>query len=118
MDIRLVERSKATHHVRVRNQCSGLNYDLFQNHLRDNPFCLCLLEPEDAEHFFFRCHFFGRQRLKLFNSSRNFYPLDINMLLCGRPDLRVCDSSKIFRAAQGYIRDTGRFKQRTVSHTI
>ena len=41
-------------HARIRNQCSRLNYDLFKNnYLRDNPFCMSLLEPEDAEHFLY-----------------------------------------------------------------
>ena len=29
-------------HARLRNKCSGLNGDLFRNHIRNNPFCdLC-----------------------------------------------------------------------------
>ena len=55
-----------------------------------------MLEPEDAEHFLFGCHFLGRQRLKLFNSSRNFHPLHVNTLLYGNQDLRVRDNLKIF----------------------
>ena len=50
---------------------------------------LCLLEPVDADHFFFRCYFVGRQRLKIFNSSRNFHPLNVNMLLYGNPVLTI-----------------------------
>ena len=63
-------------HARIRNYCSDLNYDLFSNHLRDDPFCNCILhEYETAEHFILKCRFFKDQRLTLFK------PLDNVILL-------------------------------------
>ena len=42
-------------HARLRNKCSGLNGDIFRNHIRNNPVCdLCDVEA-DAYHYFFQC---------------------------------------------------------------
>ena len=40
-------------HARLRNNCSNLNEDLYQNHLRLDPMCECGNEIENAEHYFF-----------------------------------------------------------------
>ena len=39
-------------HARIRNKCSNLNNDLFNNHLRPTSECNCNQGIEDAEHFF------------------------------------------------------------------
>ena len=49
-------------HARLRNHCSNLNLDLYNNHIRDNPLCDCLRNVESAEHFFFECTRFVAQR--------------------------------------------------------
>ena len=40
-------------HERLRNRCSGLNSDLFRNHIRNNPLCDLFEMVEDAYHYFF-----------------------------------------------------------------
>ena len=40
-------------HARLRNKCSNLNEDLYQNHLRLDPMCECGNESENAKHYFF-----------------------------------------------------------------
>ena len=40
-------------HLRLRNQCSSLNFDLYNNHVANDPLCECDEEIEDAVHFFF-----------------------------------------------------------------
>ena len=40
-------------HARIRNFCSNLNQDLFDNHLRIDPTCNCQRGAETAEHDFF-----------------------------------------------------------------
>ena len=42
-------------HSRLRNQCSSLNFDLYNNHVANDPFCECDEEIEDAAHFCFEC---------------------------------------------------------------
>ena len=38
-------------HAKIRNKCSNLNNDLFNNHLSPTPLCNRCQETEDAEHF-------------------------------------------------------------------
>ena len=40
-------------HARLRNKCSGLNGDLFRNHIRNYPLCDLCDVVEDAYHYFF-----------------------------------------------------------------
>jgi len=97
-------------HARIRNYCSDLNYDLFSNHLRDDPFCNCILhEYETAEHFILKCGFFKDQRLTLFQATRQFAPLDINILLFAKIDLTHDQNVIIFSAVQDFIRQSKRF---------
>ena len=50
-------------HARMRNNCSNLNLDFFNNFLRPDSFCSCLQEPENAEHYLFKCHKYNDQRM-------------------------------------------------------
>ena len=43
----------SVYHCRIRNNCSNLNDDLFNNHLKPTAACDCGFESEDAEHYFF-----------------------------------------------------------------
>ena len=83
-------------HVRLRNHCSNLNFDLYNNHIRDNPLCDCLRNVESAEHFFFECTRFVAQRTVLFNGTRQFHPLNISTLLYGNEDLPLESNFNIF----------------------
>ena len=66
-----------------RNNCSDLNYDLFRNNLRENPFCKCnSIDYENSEHYFFCC-------------SRN--------------ELNQDDNATIFKAVQTFIKESKRF---------
>ena len=46
------------HLARIRNHCSNLNADLFNNHLKSSAVCACDHPCEDAEHYFFCCTLF------------------------------------------------------------
>ena len=88
-------------HARMRNYCSILNHDLFNNHLCPSSFCSCNDNViEDAEHFFFNCIKYSDIRLDLFDASRAFPPLNTDKLLfC---DENLTDSENliiIFRCA-------------------
>ena len=50
-------------HARIRNKCSNLNNDLFNNHLSPTPLCVRCQETEDAEHFLFICPNFTEHRI-------------------------------------------------------
>ena len=45
------DRYQSVLHAIIRNKCSNLNNDLFNNHLSPTPVCNCCQETEDAEHF-------------------------------------------------------------------
>ncbi|MCG8046320.1 MAG: reverse transcriptase domain-containing protein [Candidatus Thiodiazotropha endolucinida] len=97
-------------HARLRNHCSNLNLDLHNNHIRDNPLCDCLRNVESAEHFFFECARFTAQRIVLFNSTRQFHPLNIGILLNGNEDLTLESNFSIFTSVQKFIKDSARFE--------
>ena len=42
-------------HAWIRNKCSGLNGDLFHNYLHNSQLFICLVEPEDADHYLCPC---------------------------------------------------------------
>ena len=87
-------RILAIWHSRLRNQCSSLNFDLYNNH---------------TVHFFFECQRYVIQRTVLFNATRNFHPLSINILLFGNPDLSDQDNQIIFDAVHSFIKSSRRF---------
>ena len=96
-------------HARIRNFCSNLNQDLFDNHLRIDPTCSCQRGAETAEHYFFRCEHYTNQRQHLFRDTHEFHPLNVNALLQGKETLSDNDNSRLFHYVQTYIHSTGRF---------
>ena len=96
-------------HARIRNNCSNLNLDLFNNFLRPAPTCSCQVEPENAEHYFLRCHKYTIQPLVLFNSLRNFLPLRLEILLYGNPNLTDAENEIIFESVHIFIKNSNRF---------
>ena len=96
-------------HARIRNGCSNLNEDLFNNHLRPNPVCFCNVSNENAYHYFFSCNYYRNQREELFRSTRNYHPLSIDKLIYGDNSLTPEDNLIIFSAVQQFIKSTKRF---------
>ena len=97
-------------HARLRNRCSDLNYDLYNNFLRENPFCSCSESAETAEHFFFQCNKYDMQRLTLFQKTRQFHPLNANSLLSGNENISYNDNTTLFNAVHEFIKSSNRFK--------
>ena len=58
------------------NNCSNLNGDRFQNHLKPDPTCDCGKGTENAGHYFFKCSRYTDIRNSLFQAARVFHPLD------------------------------------------
>jgi len=98
-------------HCRLRNKCSNLNFDLYTNHLRDDPFCEYCNEPEDSEHFLLRCRRYNDARLIMFQNTRPYHTLSTIKLLYGNPMLNDKENAIIFKEVQRFIKSTGRFRQ-------
>ena len=96
-------------HARMRNNCSNLNMDLFNNFLHPDSFCSCLQEPENAEHCLFRCNMYNSQRVELFQKLRPYHPLSVELLMSGNPNLTEEDNQTIFEAVHTFIRTSSRF---------
>ena len=96
-------------HARIRNNCSDLNNDLVQNHLRNDPYCSCGNDIENAHHYFFECVYYNQLRIEMFNKTRAYHPLSLHTLLFGKSTLSDVDNHLLFQAVQQFIKDTRRF---------
>ena len=103
------QRRLSVLHARLRNNCSDLKSDLFQNHLTDSLSCSCGNVNENAIHYFFECENYSNPRLVMFRSTRKFHPLSLNTVLFGKSNLSDDDNFLLFQAVQQYIKDTRRF---------
>ena len=107
------ERFASVHHARIRNSCSNLNADLFNNHLKDSSLCVCGDGIENAEHFFFNCKKYSNERVQFFRSTQVFHPLSTRKLLHGIPELNDNQNKKLFGEVQKFIKNTKRFASNT-----
>ena len=57
------QRRLSVLHARIRNNCSDLNRDLYQNHLTNDPSCSCGNDNENALHYFFECENYTYARI-------------------------------------------------------
>ena len=105
------DRFLQVQHARLRNKCSNLNADLFNNHLRDDSKCNCGCHTEDPEHFLFQCKLYSEQRRTLFINTRQFHPLSVCKLLFGIDTISGENNSLLFKNVQNYIKNTRRFAQ-------
>ncbi len=105
------ERRFSVYHARIRNRCSNLNADLFNNHLRQDSVCSCGSDIEDAEHYLFRCINHTAPRYQLFINTRGYHPLSMNKLLYGNPNLNDNENEHIFMEVQKFIKHSERFVQ-------
>ena len=90
-------------HARIRNNCSNLNNDLFLNHLKSDPICVCGTGAENTEHFFFKCNRYSDKRAILFQSTMAFHPLNTKKLLFGDESLNYNDNCLLFASVQLFI---------------
>jgi hypothetical protein len=97
-------------HARIRNNCSNLNCDLFNNFLAQSPYCSCNnTEIEDADHYFFKCQNYLDQRIQLFLETRRFHPLNVHIILFGNREFSDEDNILVFKSVQTFIINTKRF---------
>ena len=78
------ERKLSVLHAGIRNSCSDLKCDLFQNHLTDDKKYTYGHDNENALHYFFECNYYSHQRIIMFHQTRNFHPLSFNAVLFGK----------------------------------
>ena len=86
-------------HARLRNNCSNLSFDLFRNVLSPSSNCRCSEESEDVEHYLFRCSNYINERVILFQFTRNYHPLNTNILFLAT---RICLMKITLRYLQLY----------------
>ena len=103
------QRRLSVLHAILRNNCSDLKSDLFQNHLTDSLSCSCGNVNENAIHYFFECENYSNPRPVMFRSTRKFHPLSLNKVLFGKSNLSDDDNFLLFQAVQQFIKDTRRF---------
>ena len=65
--------------------------------------------PPFIEHYLLRCSNFIDERVTLFQTTRDFHPLNVNTLLFGGDGLSNEDNIRIFSAVQLFIKDSKRF---------
>jgi len=107
------KRQLAIIHARLRNKCSNLKNDLYNNFLIDTPYCNCNNDEqlEDSDHYFFVCQFYKQERITLFTETRCLHPLNTDTLLYGSKNLLLEQNVQIFDAVQKYIHITKRFNE-------
>ena len=88
------DRYLSVMHSRIRNNCSNLLNALYLNYLTMNPLCSYNQEIENAEHFFYRSKY-ANERLRLFHETREYHPLNINMILFGDERLSLESNTKL-----------------------
>ena len=77
------QKAPTFHHCRLRNKCSNLNNDLFNNHLRYTTACECGSEREEVEHYFIAGNIFVQQQTDLLHGTHTFHSLNVRVLLYG-----------------------------------
>jgi hypothetical protein len=64
---------------------------------------------EDVNHFLFTCPKYRNERIDLLNVLRQFYPLNVQLLLVGNKELSLENDNKIFLTVQHFIKVNKRF---------
>ena len=102
-------------HATMRMGCSKLHEHLFSNiHVIESPNCVCGIEEESVEHYFFRCPLHIRSRINMIVSilqHTNLLVDDMNsdLLLYGSEHLSMDVNITIFKKVHIYIEETERF---------
>ena len=96
-------------HARLRNKCSGLNSDLFRNHIRNNSLCDLCNVVEDACHYYFNGeHILLKDRLSM-TQLEVFNHLNINVILYGNGNWNTEANMVLFRDVHRYRHASKRF---------
>ena len=97
----------------MRNACSALNDDLFNNFVLNNPTCFCNQASETAEHYFFYCPKYNATKEILLQNIHQVSPtleITIQLLLFGDHNLPIEQNMQVVKAVCNFIKATQRFK--------
>ena len=67
-------------HIRLRTNCSVLNYDLYLKNIIESPLCRCI-NIETVKHFFLHCPIYNNQRITLMQTVTHFCAITLPTLL-------------------------------------
>ena len=95
--------------TKLRYDCSSLKYDLYRVNLTDSPTCQCGHSCENAFHYLLECPMYNISRNIMLNNLQPYYPVNLDILLSGNPELSNADNEEIFRIVQTFIRTSNRF---------
>ena len=98
------DRKLSVIHARLRNNCSNLKHYLYKNFIEPDFSCRCGYSCEDANHYFFICSLYLKERVELFNCF--YHPLSLRTLLFGDKNLSTEDTFIIFRVIHRFIKET------------
>jgi hypothetical protein len=102
-------------HATLRMGCSKLNDHLFNNiHVIESPVCICGIEDETVEHYFFRCPLHIRSRIDMIlgilqQSDILIDDINSELLLYGSENVSYNINISIFRHVHLFIHETERF---------
>ena len=88
-------------HARLRNNCSDLKHDLFNNYVSASDKCQVCNEIVNAEHSYFKCRRYHNYRIDLFTTTRIRHPLNVKLLRFG---------DSVVEVVYHYINATKRFE--------
>ena len=101
-------RTLQIYHLRLRTNCSSLNFHLYSKNLAESPNCVCGV-VESAKHFRLECPKFQQMRLDMMNIISTISEPRLNTLLYGDKKLDNHANEVIFLTVQQFISQTKRF---------
>lgn len=100
--------------TRMRNKCSGLSNDLYNNFISESPICQnCAINViESPKHFLFDCPKFANERqimLTEIDQSVGVNDLNSDLLMQGSEEIPYKNNIILFESVTKYIKNTKRF---------
>ena len=84
---------------------------MVKRYLQDNPSCDCGAQAETPSHYLLSCPKFTNERTIMLNNLPNTtLPINVDILLCGHPELKENENQQLFEAVINFIVSTNRFK--------
>lgn len=100
-------------HAQLRNKCSPLANDLFENHVIASPICTrCRANKvEDSFHFFIECSKYNNMRQTLSDSiTLNQFDFNVDTILNGDPNRNFNEHLPLVQSIHLFIVDSERFQ--------
>ena len=102
------KRTLQIYHLRLRTNCSCLNFHLYSKNIAESPSCVCG-DVESANHFLLQCPRFQQMRLDMMNIISTISEPSLNTLLYGDENLDNHANEVIFLTVQQFISQIKRF---------